>query len=114
MMSASRPISGSQAFKDGVLLGIDVGTYDGEVVVVVGADDRHRDEVLEAARPEDPGVEYLLVGRSGRVVPPEGLESLGRSSPVASQEVVPREQGADRSARGAAQAHHLVPFQLLH
>jgi hypothetical protein len=38
MMLASRPISGSQAFKDGVLLGIDVGTYEskGALVLVDG------------------------------------------------------------------------------
>jgi hypothetical protein len=81
--------------------------------VVVGADRRHRDEVLELAHPEDPGVDELLVGRGGGVVPPEGVERLRRPRPISSQQVVPREQGADRPAGGAAKTHHLVPFELL-
>src|SRR5215218_2695063 len=49
---------------------------DGKVVVVVGADDRHRYEVLEATGPQDPGVDDLLVGRGGGVVAPESVKRL--------------------------------------
>ena len=55
----------------------------------------------------------LLVGRGGGVVAPESVERLRSPWRIAPQEVVPSEQGTDRPARGAAQAHHLVVFQHL-
>src|SRR5215217_8079955 len=82
-------------------------------VVVVGADRGHRDEVLEVARPDGPVVDDLLVWRCGGVIPPEGIERLRRSRTVAPQKVVPREQRAHRPSGGAAEAYHLVPFELL-
>src|SRR5215212_1677285 len=82
-------------------------------IVVVGAYRRHRDVVLQVARPQDPRVDDLLVGCGGGVVPPEGVQRLRGPCPAAPEQFVPREQGADRPAGGAAQANHLVPFQLL-
>src|SRR5215213_7944139 len=51
-------------------------------IVVVGAYRRHRDVVLQVARPQDPRVDDLLVGCGGGVVPPEGVQRLRGPCPA--------------------------------
>ena len=81
--------------------------------VVVGADGREHDQVLQRGRPDHPGVDQLLQRRGGRVVGPEVLQQPAGGRRVVLQQGRPGEQGADRPARGAAHADDLVAGKLL-
>ena len=76
--------------------------------IVIRADGRHRDDVLQGARPQRPAVEQLLMRRRGAVVAPERVEKPPGALGVAAGQPVPGEQRADRAPGGPAEAHNLV------
>src|SRR5215212_10280844 len=77
-------------------------------IVVVGAYRRHRDVVLQVARPQDPRVDDLLVGCGGGVVPPEGVQRL--RGPFSAALAEPRDcTGQARSRRELRAVSHSPP-----